>query len=146
MKGITPIISIIILLLITVGLAAAAWTYMGNYFSSITAKTIEIPTQKCINGKDVMVVVHNMGTQNVSTVTTDIVILNGSVSLSTTEIAWCKLDDPCTKGTNTKNSIEPGGFAKAVIYDCAVGGFTKTCTYDFVVAGRTQSATVYCSG
>ncbi len=146
MKGITPIISVIILLLITVGLAAAAWTYMGNYFSSITAKTIEIPTQKCINGKDVMVVVHNMGTQNVSVIS-DIVVLNGSTALTSSEIIWCKLDETCSKaGGNTKTSVEPGGFAKAVVYDCAVGGITKTCTYDFVVAGRTQSATVYCSG
>jgi flagellin-like protein len=143
MKGITPIISIIILLLITVGLAAAAWTYMGNYFTSITAKTVEIPTQKCINGNDVMIVVHNMGTEDVN-VTNDMVVLSGGTAVPSTQINWCGVDEDCA--SDTKTIIEPGGFVKAVIFDCTGVGVSKTCVYDFVVAGRTQTATVYCPG
>jgi flagellin-like protein len=92
MKAITPIISIIILLLITVGLAAAAWTYMDNYLRTLTAKNIEVSTQKCITGaggKEVMAIVHNMGTATI-TMANDVVILDetgGVVSGS-----WTNLD------------------------------------------------------
>jgi flagellin-like protein len=42
-KGITPIISIIILLLITVALAAAAWTFLQGFFFPQITKTFAIP-------------------------------------------------------------------------------------------------------
>lgn len=44
MKGITPIISTIVLLLITVALAGAAWTYMSGFMGSYTEKSFIIPT------------------------------------------------------------------------------------------------------
>jgi len=42
-KGITPIISIIILLGITVALAGLAWTVLYNYIGIYTEKTFDIP-------------------------------------------------------------------------------------------------------
>ena len=41
-KGITPVISIIILLLITISLAGAGWTYMSGYYEAMTAKSFSI--------------------------------------------------------------------------------------------------------
>ena len=38
-KGITPIISIIVLLLITVALAGAAWTYLSGFMETYTEKS-----------------------------------------------------------------------------------------------------------
>jgi flagellin-like protein len=43
-KGITPIVSTIILLLITIALAGAAWTYMQGYLFSQISKSFTIPT------------------------------------------------------------------------------------------------------
>ncbi len=43
-KGITPIISTIVLLLITVALAGAAWTYMSGFMGSYTEKSFTVPT------------------------------------------------------------------------------------------------------
>lgn len=43
-KGITPIISIIILLLITVALAGTAWTYMSGFMGTYTEKSFVVPT------------------------------------------------------------------------------------------------------
>jgi len=147
-KGITPIISVIILLLITVGLAASAWSYMGNFFQSLTAKTIEIPTQKCVNGNDVMVIVHNMGTENIS-ITNDVFVLKNSMpvtkGIGSGQIQWCEVSEDCSIVPG-KTTIAAGGFAKAIIYDCTAQNVAATCNYDFVVASRTQTASAYCTG
>jgi flagellin-like protein len=42
-KGITPIISTIVLLLITVALAGAAWVYIGGFMGAYTEKSFTIP-------------------------------------------------------------------------------------------------------
>lgn len=42
-KGITPIISIVVLLLITIGLVGIAWLYLSGQILSRTEKTIETP-------------------------------------------------------------------------------------------------------
>lgn len=70
-KGITPIISIIILLGITVALAGLAWTVLSNYIGGYTEKTFEIPFDGgvyCIedtvpNNWTIRVFVRNTGTQ-----------------------------------------------------------------------------------
>jgi len=146
MKGITPIISVIILLLITVGLAAAAWTYMSNYFTTLTAKVVEIPTQKCPNGENVMSIIHNIGTQSIN-IRSDIVIMSGDASLGDTQLDWCELNESTC--TTEKTSINSGGYAKVTINsDCCTTGSDcpKTCTYDIIVSGRSQPITVYCPG
>ena len=43
-KGITPIVSTIILLLITIALAGAAWTYMQGYLFAQISKSFTTPT------------------------------------------------------------------------------------------------------
>ena len=43
-KGITPIISIIVLLLITVALAGVAWTYLSGYMETYTKGAFTITT------------------------------------------------------------------------------------------------------
>jgi flagellin-like protein len=43
-KGITPIISTIVLLLITVALAGAAWVYINNFMDMYTGKTFTVST------------------------------------------------------------------------------------------------------
>lgn len=51
-KGITPIIAIIILLLITIALAGAAWSYLQNFLFSQISKSFIIPSGGafCENG------------------------------------------------------------------------------------------------
>jgi flagellin-like protein len=145
MKGITPIISVIILLLITVGLASAAWTYMSNYFTSLTAKVVEIPTQKCPNGQNVMAILHNIGTQSIN-IRNDILVMLGSTALSDTQLDWCELNQTtCT--TTEKTLINSGGYAKVTINTaCCSTDCPRTCSYDMIVSGRAQSISVYCPG
>jgi flagellin-like protein len=144
MKGITPIISIIILLLITVGLAAAAWTYMGNYLTTLTAKVIEIPTQKCVtgtDGQDVMTIIHNIGTSKIN-IDNDVIILDNQGNAVIGD--WTEIAD-----STTVTEIDSGGYSKAIVDCCGGAGedkCPKTCTFDFILAGRSQTVTVYCPG
>lgn len=141
MKGITPIISIIILLLITIAMAYSAWNYMGGIMTGLTAKVVEIPTQKCVGGTDVMIIVKNIGTETIN-IDSDMMVFNGSDVLQASEIEWCELSGSCTPELS---EIEAGKYAKAVIKDCT-GTSPKTCSYDLVLAGRSHSISVPCSG
>lgn len=64
-KGLTPIISIILLLLITVALAGAAYTFLQGYLSSQVKKTFTVPDggAYCISEK-ITVYVTNTGYQH----------------------------------------------------------------------------------
>ena len=64
-KGITPIIAVIILLLITVALAGMAWVFLSNYFSGLTSKNIQLIDYSCV-GNNARVVVKNAGTSTIS--------------------------------------------------------------------------------
>jgi len=136
MKGITPIISIIILLMITVGLAAAAWSYMLTYMESLTAKSIEISMQKCADG-DALAVVHNMGTAKI-TIASDVVIWDKDGDLVSGGIDWEDL-----QGTDI-TEIDAGKYGKVTIACCTGAACPKTCTFDIVVAGRSRPITVFC--
>lgn len=139
MKGITTIISIIILLLLTVGLAATAWTYMSNYLTGIIAKNIEISTQKCVSGaagKDAMAIAHNMGTSNI-TIANDVTILNEQGNV-VSGASWTTIQG------GSINVIEPGRYGKVNIPCCSGATCPKTCTFDMVIGGRTQTITIYC--
>lgn len=61
-KGITPIIAIIVLLLITVALAGGAWTFMQGYWEAMTGKTIKMVFGSGINNR---VMISNMGTKTI---------------------------------------------------------------------------------
>ena len=139
-KGITPIISIIILLLITVGMAATAWTYMSNYMTTLTSKVLEVPTQKCISGENAMVIVHNIGTAKIA-IGNDVLVMDsdGNAASGT---AWADLDG------NVITNISSGGYGKLTIAGCCTSGVDcpKTCKYDIIVGGRSSEISIYCPG
>jgi flagellin-like protein len=61
MKGITPIISIIILLLITIALAATAWTFMSGMMTSYT-RSFTIVDSYCEAGTTTNIKLRYVGT------------------------------------------------------------------------------------
>ena len=65
MKGITPIIATIILLLITIGLASAAYTYIAGYWSGAASSVLELVDQYCNGSKDVGIALRNVGTSTI---------------------------------------------------------------------------------
>lgn len=146
MKGITPIISIIILLLITIGLASAAWTYLSGYMTNLTSRVLDVSTSSCINGVQAMVLARNAGTNRIGT--SDVHGLNldtgASLNLSWTDpdgavITYIDaLQSARVRITNTDASHS----------NCTTIGVAKACKYELSLAGTTwrQELTTYCTG
>jgi len=90
-KGITPIISIIVLLLITVALAGVAWVYLSGFLETQT-RTLTIPPNGiyCSAG-NVTVVVTNTGQ---SDLTSDRLVVKEMVENGTTSSAGTLIPDP----------------------------------------------------
>ena len=62
-KGITPVISIIILLLITVSLAGMGWTYLSGYYEAMISKTIKLVEGSAMDNE---VMIMNIGTSGIT--------------------------------------------------------------------------------
>jgi len=75
-KGITPIIAIIVLLLITVALAGAAWTYLSTYMSGLTGQSVELRDYFCTGGSTANIIIANTGTLDIAV--SDISIIDTS--------------------------------------------------------------------
>jgi flagellin-like protein len=87
MKGITPIIAIIVLLLITVAMAGAGWTYLSGYTEGLISKQIDIVDSFCVGGNQVKIVVKNMGTGTLGT--DEIVVIDRETGQALNdEIIW----------------------------------------------------------
>jgi flagellin-like protein len=140
MKGITPIISIIILLLITVGIAAGAWTFISGYWGGLVGSAMEITSTICKGGTNATIYVHNMGTSNLN-------IQNGQ-----------GLDIERTQGSGTyamelvyepaNGILEPGGTGKITDINCTESGVQQRCAYEIVElsSGRLHPTFTTCSG
>ena len=142
MKGITPIISIIILLLITIGLASAAWTYMSGYFQGLTSKVLEMSSASCIGGTQVSFLAGNIGTSNISTASIQILDLDTGSNVVTT---WKDLSNAVI------SSIAPGQSARAFLggaANCTTAGVSKSCRYEMTITSTTfkQIIPVTCPG
>ena len=151
MKGITPIISIIILLLITIGMAAAAWTYLGGYMDSLTGKNIAITYSSCISDASqqrVLGIIHNMGKSKILVgANSEILIVSDETgnSVPVADIDWTKQGDSTTAITE----IGAGSYGQVLIDCCTTGaGATcpKRCTYKLLLAGRAYELSAQCSG
>ncbi|MCK4714512.1 MAG: hypothetical protein KAT35_02980, partial [Candidatus Aenigmarchaeota archaeon] len=64
MKGITPIISIIVLLLITISLAGAAYFFVTNYMNTLTGQAITL-SGVCQGGTTARISVANLGSASI---------------------------------------------------------------------------------
>jgi len=133
MKGITPIIAIIVLLLITVALAGVAYSYLNSYMTGLTSKSIEVRDAFCVGGGTATVIIANVGTTAIAT--SEITILDSATGDALTGTTWTD-----AAGAELTGSMIPeSGLAK----------FTRscsgTCSYRIVSGdGRTHSAKVTC--
>jgi flagellin-like protein len=136
MKGITPIIAIIVLLLITVALAGATWTYLSDYFNRMIAKQIELTDSFCINGNQAVIFVRNMGTQSFSP-SSEITVMNAS-SGTNVAVNWSTADGTALGAGN----LEPGKIGR-VNTTCPSG---TLCVYRVTSSstGRSIRASVQC--
>lgn len=154
MKGITPIISIIVLLLITVSLAGAAYVFLTGYQTSLTGKTIQVSNPgACAGGTTASITVTNQGTLPI---TLGACTVSGA-SATCGEITVVRTDAGGTFGAGTAfskasiNPYSPGSIDSVVFTDpgChTIGQPTDVCGYSFQIAGQTAVANsqVTCTG
>ena len=138
-KGVTPIIAIIILLLITVALAGAAWTYLQAYMSALIGKSIEVTDAFCINGDTAVVLLRNSGTQSFAP-NDEITVINattGTVIGLNEGLKWSYPD-----GQDFSGSLDPNQIVRLQA-NCAPG---RLCSYRVIskTAGRSLRAMVQC--
>lgn len=141
MKGISPIISIIILLLITVSLAASAWTYISGYWGGLVSTGVEVSSTICSSGTSVRIYVHNIGTSNMNMISSmDIDRIQGSSTLvfNKSTLTYDPVD----------GTVGPGETGKIVDVNCTEPGVQQRCAYDIVHSptGRLYQAYTTCYG
>jgi flagellin-like protein len=148
-KGITPIISIIVLLLITISLAGAAYFFMTNYVNTLTGQAITL-SGVCQGGHIARVSVANMGsaTINLDPVNDNPDVINcmgpGDISGDETkcgDITVVSLDGHSMDGNWSATSIatQTGTNPESAVFrDYNCNGF---CKYAFTRAGELTPVT-----
>ncbi len=81
MKGVSDVIAMLLMLVITIGLVSLTYTYIMGIFSSKTAVTLEIIGEEC-NSTTITVMVKNHGTAASGTVTLSVTAPNGAKACS----------------------------------------------------------------
>jgi flagellin-like protein len=158
MKGITPIISIIVLLLITVSLAGAAYMFLGGYMTSYTSTVTA--NGACAAGTQAVITIANQGTNAItglqpctfadsfSAVCGDITITRMDGGGSTSGMTSPGSGTGEAFNVATIPAAQPGQISKATFTDttCTSSGDAHVCRYSFTVLGQPAEVTVTCSG
>lgn len=136
MRGITPIISIIIILLITISLAAAAWSYISGYWFGLVGTGIEITHMKCTDGTSATIYIHNIGTERLN--------MDSGIDVTRTDCPGCEV----IEFSPTDGVVEAGGVGQIIDTNCAGEGERNRCSYDILhlPSGRLHSVSVDCYG
>jgi flagellin-like protein len=122
MKAITPIIAIIILLLITVALSGAAWTFMSSLSSGYTQKAFQPVDSFCAGGFATMVI-KNVGTDPIEI--SDTAIQKEPYVRDSDTVALYHMDGDASDETGGNPGTLNGGI------DCNVQGkFGSGCDFD----------------
>jgi flagellin-like protein len=150
MKGITPIISIIVLLLITISLAGAAYVFLGGYMTAYTGRAVQA-TGICVGGTEAYITVTNMGSLPVQL--TNCALSADSRTYECDDLTVVRTDGGQMSGTFSANVIqaaEPDRLYKVTFTDttCAASGVPDVCKYAFTRAGELQpvEVSVSCGG
>ena len=83
MRGITPVIAIIVLLLITIAIAGGAWTFMSTLTTGYTSKVIQTVDSFCSGDGYAVIALKNVGTDPITIADYDIHpdIYDGAVAI-----------------------------------------------------------------
>jgi archaellum component FlaG (FlaF/FlaG flagellin family) len=121
-------------LLITVSLAAAAWTYISGYWGGLVGSAIEVTSVICQGGVNATIYIHNIGTQRLNMNDLDITRTDGGGTAS-------YVFDP------SSGMLDPGKTGKIKDITCTTAGSQQRCSYDIVDrAGRLHQPYTTCTG
>ena len=128
MKGISPIIAIIIILLITIAIAGAAYAYISIVWGGMITEAVQITGQTCSTGR-VTIYAKNIGTEALDA--TDFTIERAPTAFTTAPVVT---PDPTPQGQG------------AIIQEAAadICGADTYCKYTLIVGGRVYRADVSC--
>ncbi len=137
-KGITPIIAIIVLLLITVALAGAAWTYLSTYMTGLTGESIEVRDYFCVRDDTATIIVANTGQLKMPV--NDITIIDTATGSPLTSGTWTDSDGTADPSDIAINSYATWQNGTTTGFSC-----NPSCTLR-VVGGtaRAQIARIFC--
>ena len=124
-KGITPIIAVIILLLITVALAGLAWTFLSGYFSGMTAQNIQLIDYSC-SGGTARVIFRNAGTASISAALTCTLDGTNTVATCGTGLTVVKTQGTYSADPTVSTATIAAGTTATFTDNC---GASTTCTY-----------------
>lgn len=119
MKGISAVIATILMLMITIGLAGMAYTYISGVFTAKTGKIVEISYTECV-GTTVTLGIRNDGTTDMNLNELTITIGGTSCSASGGFPAGKINITTCTgvSGSNKIRIVGPANVATGTVY-CA---------------------------
>lgn len=138
MKGITSIIAIIVLLLITVALAGATWMFLQGFFGTYTEKSFVITTGGAFCTND--------GTNNKITVS---ITNTGTVTLKATDFSILRVDGTDLTVVPSNLTISTRGSGIIINnYDCrnttGIGCDHGPHSVNIVTTAGGQTTTVMC--
>lgn len=124
MKGISTVIAVVVMLLVTIAIIGAAWSYISGYWVGLTAKNAEVTSTDCTNGV-VTIFIKNIGGSSI----------NLATDVTTTRTS------PTSADISASGTIGLGKIGNVTDNTCGTG---NTCVYRVVVAGRSLPASATC--
>ncbi len=142
MKGITPIIAILVLLLITVAIAGAAWVYISSYYGGMTKQQIEVTSADCTT-TGTTVYIRNIGTDPVN-ISSDVFIsrefvVAGSANTSLVNYTYVS----ASASTPNDGMVGPNQVGQYKDYICT-SATDAVCRYTLIAAGRVTKVQATC--
>ncbi len=142
-KGITPIIAILVILLITIAITGSAWVYISSYYTGMTSEALEITSVDC-TGAGATIYIHNIGTEfmdvNRISVTREVIagscmMYNGTDYIDSgnqMDVSW------------DRTRIEPNDIGTFTDANCTRSSDISTARYTIIAGGRVQKVQINC--
>ncbi len=138
-KGITPIIAILVILLITIAITGSAWIYISTYYSGMTREAIEVTSVDCTT-TGATIYLHNIGTDQLSTnhiaITRE--VISGDCVNSTGDIM------ASLASSWGSTLVGPGDSMTFTDTNCVKSVNASTPRYTVIAGGRVQKVQVNC--
>jgi hypothetical protein len=133
MLGISSIISILLIMIITFAAGNFLYIFMNSYIESKTSKNLTPMSGFCINGNEAVVFLKNTGTDEVAL--EGVSVFDANTGDEIEDHSWDK-----TNGSQAATTVEPGGVVKFT-HSCH-----GTCVYKFLSGGIiSQGVNVECA-
>ena len=137
MKGITPVVATIMLLIIAVAIVGLAYGFITGFFSGVTRTAAIVSGVSSCSGGAASIVIRNAGTGTI-VIASDVTFTRTGCT-SGGALGLCPAGQPTFTGPTT---IGPG--ASATLTDGTLCGAGNSCRYDVAIGGVVYPTRVDC--